>query len=86
MSFLDKMKSQYGSVSEKAAAYNKSVAILKNKIENAFKEGKTCCAYFDTEDTIKAMQADPEFEGFTFKESKLVPSKEEYKSVLVCWD
>ena len=86
MSFLDKMKNQYGSNYPESVAYNKSVAVLKSKIENAFKEGKTCCTFFDTERTLKAMQADPEFKGFTFKDSIITPSKKEYKSVLVCWD
>ena len=69
MSFLDTMKSQYGVSTEKTAAYSKAVTILKGKIEKAFQEGKTCCAYFDTENIIKAIQGDPEFEGFKFKDS-----------------
>ena len=84
MSFLDKMKEQYGELPSEQ--YNKAVSILKEKIENAYKNGKSCCVYMDTPEILDRLKKDTEFEGIKFKESSVTPKKSGFVSTLVCWD
>lgn len=83
MNFLNKLKTEYG---ELDGSYNNKVNTLKSKIENAYKEGKTCCTFIDTPEVIDKLMKDPTFEGFKFKESTVKPYKEGNISKLVCWD
>lgn len=81
MNFLDEMKSKYGELNSK---YSSSIKNLKERIEEHYRAGKTCCVWHDSPERMERLEK--ELSEFKFKPSKSVSKIEGYISRLVCWD
>lgn len=82
MSFLNELIETYG-VNDKR--YNRSVAILKEKLRHAYSNGWDSCEFFDAPYIIERIMKDPEFEGFKFEEPKSTATKDGNIGKKVCW-